>query len=320
MQKILITGANGFVGHYLINELGSAYDIVACYFDDKQPQSVKPTNSDVNVSWLALDISDRESVFTIIKDTQPDFIIHLAAISHVPTATSNAELTWQTNVMGSVAIFDAVKAHQPQCCVLYISSSEVYGKSFAQHERVDESVCLQPMNVYATTKASIDMLAENYASLGVKIIRIRPFNHIGPGQAENFVVPAFASQIARIEAGKQEPEIKVGNLSAIRDLLDVRDVVRAYALMIKNADKLKAGTIINIASGKGYKIEDLLNKLLKLSNTDIKISIDESRLRPVEIKSAVGNADAAKQLLDWQAQFSIDDSVADVLEEWRAKI
>jgi len=316
MPSILITGADGFVGSYLLPALVDSFDgnvtITATYLLN-EPKHIQ------GITWHQLDISKREDVFSLVANVKPDRVIHLAAISHVPTADSAVELTWQVNVLGSVYLFDAIKKHVPLCSILYISSSEVYGKSFQEHNKITETACLQPMNVYATSKAAVDMLCANYVAQGLKILRLRPFNHIGPGQAENFVISAFSSQIAAIEKHEQQPIIKVGNLSVVRDFLDVRDVVSAYITILKKIDDIESGEVINIASSNGYKIGDLLEILLSFSSINISVEVDEARLRPVEIESAIGSYEKINRIMGWLPKYKIDETLKAVIEEWRCK-
>ena len=320
MPSILVTGANGFVGYYLLSALETHYagkklDIVACYHGD-----IPEASKRFNVKWFELDITNHEMVAGLVKEIKPEYVVHLAAISHVPTANSSIERTWQINVMGSLHLFETIKKYTDKSNVFFISSSEVYGRSFIDTCPVIEGTCLNPMNIYASTKAAVDLLIGHYGDERHKFIRVRPFNHIGPGQTENFVVPAFASQIARIEKGQQAPVIKVGNLSAIRDLLDVRDVISAYILMIEKVEEIDNGAAINIASGIGYKIGDLLDKLLEMTDVDITIETDENRLRPSEIARAIGDASLAKDLLGWNPQLDIKTTLSDVLNEWRTRL
>ena len=158
------------------------------------------------------------------------------------------------------------------------------------------------------TKAAADLALGALATQGLRCVRFRPFNHSGPGQTESFIVPALAAQIARIEAGIQPPVIKVGNLQAERDMLDVRDVVRAYALAIEKSDALASGTILNLASGIPFRMQTILDKLLSFSNADITIETDPERLRPSDIPRFIGVADKAQQLLGWKPEYVFADS------------
>ncbi len=318
MSSILVTGANGFVGPYLLDALeqqGANDQVIhACYYDE-QTTSI----DDSAVQWHHINIANREEAYSLIQETSPDYLIHLAAISHVPTAGSAIELTWQVNVMGSLYLFEAIRKFAKDCRIIFISSSEVYGESFKKHDPVDENVCLQPLNTYATSKAAVDLLSAQLATEGTRIIRLRPFNHIGPGQAENFVIPAFASQIAKIEAGLQPPVIQVGNLSVLRDFLDVRDVVQAYVKVLQDYDKLQNGAAYNISSGQGHKIETLLDSLCRMAKVDVSVEVDASRVRAVEIQSAVGDSSLLQQTLGWAPEYSIGQTLQDVLNEWRGK-
>ena len=318
MPSILITGANGFVGPYLLDSLQGAFsnDVVihACYYDE---QNLQPA-SDL-LKWHSLNISSREHVYSLVQEISPDYVIHLAAVSHVPTANAAIERTWEINVMGSLYLFDAIRMFAKNCRVIFISSSEVYGESFKQHESVTEDCCLQPLNSYAASKSAIDLLSKHLAAEGMNIIRLRPFNHIGPGQTDNFVVPAFASQVAKIEAGIQPPVIKVGNLSAIRDFLDVRDVVNAYTRVVQNFDRLKNGAAYNISSGRGYKIESLLDSLCNMAQVEVVIEKDPGRMRNIEIERAVGDSSLLQKSIEWIPEYSLEQSLQDVLTEWRQK-
>ncbi|MGC9520046.1 MAG: GDP-mannose 4,6-dehydratase [Desulfuromonadaceae bacterium] len=311
---ILITGATGFVGPYLLqalrrsSKLSAAQVVVWGY--NQQNHAADPAS---------VDIRNFDEIEGAVRILQPDYVIHMAAQSHVPTSFKNPHLTWDVNVMGSLNLFEAVKTHVPRAGILFISSSEVYGKSFQSGQALDEASLLQPQNPYAASKAAADIMAGQYAAQGLQIIRMRPFNHIGPGQRHEFVVPAFASQIARIEAGQQDPILKVGNLEAQRDFLDVRDVVRAYVIALEKIYTLPAGLALNICSGVPRPISTLIQGLLDLSECHIEISQDPERMRPSDTKLAFGDSSAAARYLGWKAQFPLQQTLLDVLNEWRTK-
>ena len=176
------------------------------------------------------------------------------------------------------------------------------------------------MDEYAATKAAADLALGALAGKGLKCVRLRPFNHTGRGQDEAFVIPAIAMQIARIEAGLQPPVIRVGNLDAERDFLDVRDVVVAYALAVTKASELTPGTIINIASGTARRVRDILEYLLRLSRKPIALEKDEARMRPSDVPRIVGNGERARRLLGWVPEHSFDDTLADVLDDCRDRV
>lgn len=314
-QRILLTGATGFVGPCLLTALKTSKfeyaEIFVWTYDPATATADKPLN---------IDIRCREFVFTSIEAIRPTHIIHLAAQSHVPTSFKQPESTWDINVMGTLHLFEAVKKYVPNAGILFISSSEVYGKSFQEGHPLDESVLLQPQNPYAASKAAADLMAGQYAAQGLQIIRLRPFNHIGLGQREEFVLSAFAAQIARIEAGQQDPVVLVGNLEAQRDFLDVRDVVRAYVFALEQVFNLPSGLVLNICSGVSHRIGDLLAGLIDQATYPIAVVEDSERLRPSDTPLAVGVATAAQEYLGWQPEITFDETLTAVLSEWRHKV
>jgi GDP-4-dehydro-6-deoxy-D-mannose reductase len=188
--------------------------------------------------------------------------VHLAGIAAVGVAVKDPARTWAVNLHGTLNLAEAILAHVPDCRLIFVSSAEVYGGSFKAGAALDESAALAPMNLYAATKAAAELALGAMAGNGLRLLRLRPFNHTGPGQAEAFVVPAFAGQIARIEAGLAPPVIKVGALRPARDFMDVRDVCAAYAACVREADALPENAVLNIASGRAVKIGDILRMLL----------------------------------------------------------
>ena len=314
-SRILLTGATGFVGPRLLAQLKTGAFAAAEYLVwDYRPQdsTLDPRTH--------IDICSPAAVAASVADFRPTHVVHLAAQSHVPTSYANPQLTWQVNVIGSLNLFEALKQYAPQAGILYISSSDVYGQSFKPGQPLDESALLQPLNPYAASKAAADIMAGQYAAQGMKIVRLRPFNHIGPGQREDFVLSAFAAQIARIEAGQQIPVVQVGNLDAWRDFLDVDDVVNAYGLALEKIETLPAGLILNLCSGTTHKISDLLNGLLAQTDCEIDIQVDPARMRPLDLPRMVGTAAAANAALGWQARVPLAHTLEAILDSWRHKI
>lgn len=313
--RILLTGATGFVGPCLLTALKMGhFENVERFIWAYDPDDSSGQNA------LNVDIRSREAVFTSIKTLRPTHVIHLASQSHVPTSFVRPELTWDINVMGTLHLLEAVKKYVPDAGVVFISSSEVYGRSFQKGSPLDENSLLQPQNPYAASKAAADLMAAQYASSGLQIIRLRPFNHIGIGQREEFVVSSFAAQVARIETGLQPPVLRVGNLDAQRDFLDVRDVVHAYVLVLEQLFDLPSGLVLNICSGVPRKIVDILSGLIAQATTRITIEIDPQRLRPSDTPLAVGNAAAAQLRLGWHAEIPFEKSLDDILNAWRTRI
>ncbi len=300
--SILVTGAGGFVGKHLLPALEAAFPSAKIIGTTQ--------NSD---DGYGLDITERAHVHAAIARLQPDLCFHLAGIAAIGAARADPRGTWEVNLHGTLNIAEAILAGAPQCRMVFVSSSECYGASFKSGLPVDESAVLAPMNVYAATKSAAELALGALAGDGLRLLRLRPFNHTGPGQTADFVVPAFADQIARIEAGLMPPEMAVGALDPERDFLDIRDICRAYISSIKRFDGLSNNTIMNIASGRAVKIGAVLDILLSKASTSILVKQDPSRMRPVEIQRAIGNPTLAERLLDWQPQFELNETLDTVL-------
>jgi GDP-4-dehydro-6-deoxy-D-mannose reductase len=221
---------------------------------------------------------------------------------------------------GTLNLAHAVLADAPGCFLLYVSSADAYGTSFAAGQPVDETQPLAPMNLYGATKAAADLALGAMVADGLHVVRVRPTNHIGPGQAADFVVGAFAEQAVRIAAGKQPPTMRVGNLDAQRDFLDVRDVCSAYVACLQQAEALVPGTILNVASGIPRSIRDVLESLLTAAGIRPRIELDPARIRAADIPIAIGDARRARTLLGWAPTVPWEQTIADVLAVWRDRI
>lgn len=279
--RILVTGAGGFVGGHLLTEISARFPAASVHTDH-------------------FDVTDAEAVAAAVAAFRPDACVHLAAIASVPEARRDPARTFAVNLGGTLNLAKAILDHAPECRMVYAGSSETYGGSFRAGIALDETALLEPLNVYAASKAAADLtLGAMAAESGLRVVRFRPFNHTGPGQSEAFVIPAFAAQIARIEAGEQEKVIRVGNLEPERDFLHVADVVLAYALALEKFDDLPNGAVFNLASGTPRRIGDILAAMIARASVPIEVEIDPERLRPVEIMRAAGNADKAYRLLNW---------------------
>jgi GDP-4-dehydro-6-deoxy-D-mannose reductase len=314
-RRVLITGACGFVGRWLIAELrrrlpeGSAI-IAGVHASDA-------IGADVS---RRLDVRDRDAVHALVEEARPTAVVHLAAVSSPPAARSNPRVTWDINVIGTMNLADAVLARAPRARFIFIGSSECYGGSFNKVTgAVNEDVLLDPANPYAATKAAADLLIGQMARDGLRAVRFRPFNHTGPGQTDAFVVPAFAAQIAAIEQGRQEPALKVGNLDALRDFSDVRDIVSAYADAILRDEDPPAGVILNLASGKPLRIGQILDDLIAMAKVAIRVESDPARMRANDTPSAIGDATRARQLLGWAPRIDFSQTLRDVLDFHRAR-
>lgn len=302
--KVLITGAGGFVGRHLAATLrerrpGWGLDLPG---GPGEPGG--------------LDVTDAGSVSQWIASRRPDIVVHLAAVAAVTASVKDPRLAWRVNLDGTLNLVLAMQAHTPGAHLLFVSSAEVYGDSLNGPAPVDETSLLQPVNPYAASKAAADILVRQAAAAGLSATVARPFNHTGPGQSDAFVVPNFARQIARIEAGLQPPVIEVGSLDDERDFLDVADVVDAYALLLERRADPAARAVFNVASGQAWRIGDILERLLSAARRPIEVRVDPSRLRAAPIPRVVGDASRLRAL-GWRPRRSIGDTLAAVLAEHR---
>ena len=300
-RRILVTGASGFVGSHLMPML------TACM-------------PDAEIVPGAFDVTNVEAVRTAMTEVLPDICIHLAAIAAIGDAQADPAAAWRVNLHGTLRLARSLLAAAPRCVLVFASTADAYGASFRSGQPATEATPLAPMNTYAATKAAADLALGAMAGEGLRVVRLRPFNHTGPGQSGSYVVPAFARQVARIGAGLQPPVLRVGALDARRDFLDVRDVCRAYAACAARAHEMPGGTILNLASGLSRRVGDVLDDLLAVAGVQAEITVDPDRLRPSDIPVAAGDASAARAALGWTPQIAWRDTLADVVDYWRNRV
>jgi GDP-4-dehydro-6-deoxy-D-mannose reductase len=262
-----------------------------------------------------VDLGSGVDLEPVLSDARPDVIYHLAAQTNVARSWQEPKETYRVNVLGTLEILEAARALSPMPRVVLISSAEVYGKG-AGIPLVEDAE-LRPLSPYASSKVAAEFLAvQEHLGRGLDIVRVRPFNHVGAGQSEAFVVSAFTKRVLEAErAGARE--IPVGDLSAVRDFTDVRDVVRAYRAIAEHG---VAGAVYNVCSGVGRSIEELLTCLLEIADADIRPRIDESLLRPVELPYLVGDSTRVQALTGWKPEIEFRETLRAVLEDWRARL
>ncbi|MCL5435396.1 MAG: GDP-mannose 4,6-dehydratase [Patescibacteria group bacterium] len=315
--KILITGITGFAGshlaEYLVGENADS-EFYGTYLSDDSLRNIEAVEN--QVSLTKLDLSNEKEVFELIDRVKPDIIFHLAAMSSSADSFSSPAKPMLNNIHSEINILEGVRRSRLiDSKILIISSAEIYGAVDKNDLPIDENVSLRPTNPYAVSKLTQDFLGLQYfLSYNFKIIRVRPFNHIGPRQSTGFVVAAFAKKIAEIEKGKKNGILTVGNLEAKRDFTDVRDMVRAYDLAIS---KGVFGEVYNLGFGISYKISDILNRMVSLSKAKIKVEVDRSLFRPIDNPDLVCNATKFKKLTGWEPKIEIEQTLKDTLDYWR---
>lgn len=304
--RILITGANGFVGTHLKR-------ILAERFRHATLAALGGTSERSD----AVDVRDRDALCRQVAAFRPTHAVHLAAVSSVPEAQANPCLAFAVNQGGVLNLGLALLAHAPDCRVLVISSSEVYGRSFEGRRPLSESAPLLPINVYAASKAAGEMAALALASKGLRVLIVRPFSHTGPGQSTRFALPAFAAQIVAAERKQTEPVLRTGRLDAVRDFCDVRDIAVAYALLLQEFDQFPNATAINVASGRSRSMNELLSILMRLARVPVRQEIDPAKVRPYDLPWTVGDASRLAQATGWRPTIPLEQTLADLLDYHR---
>lgn len=317
-KKVLITGITGFVGSHLTEYL----------LDQKEYQifgTARPRSNTANINHLrekinifSADILDSHSIYELVKKVKPDYIFHLAAQSFVPASWTSPANTMEINVNGTIHLFEAVRKLDINPIIQIACSSEEYGLVKKNELPVNEESPFRPLSPYAVSKVAMDLLGYQYfKSYGMKIIRTRTFNHTGPRRAETFVCSNFAKQIAEIEKGIKKPVIKVGNLEAQRDFTDVRDVVKAYLLAVQ---KGRPGQDYVICSGKAWKIQKVLEMLVKISGVKVRVQKDPEKMRPSDVPILLGNYAKFQKATGWKPTIPFGQTLKDILNYWRERV
>jgi GDP-4-dehydro-6-deoxy-D-mannose reductase len=315
-MRALITGINGFVGGHLAEHLlaSGGWEVWGLARQPAADHLRRVGQAQIVVA----DLIELDQTLAALEQVQPDIIFHLASQSNVPRSFEDPAATLTNNVIAQLHLFQAVLRLRQNPLLLIAGSNEIYGHVEPGDLPLTEETPLRPVNPYAVSKAAQDLLAyQYYASHRLRTIRLRPFNHIGPRQSEQFVVSAFAAQIARIEAGSQAPIMRVGNLAAERDFTDVRDMVRAYALAARHA---RVPLAYNIGSERCVSIRWLLDTLLTFSARDIAVEPDPARMRPADVPQVVSDSRRFREHTGWEPRIPIEQTLFDVLEYWRGQV
>ncbi|MCD7999279.1 MAG: GDP-mannose 4,6-dehydratase [Clostridiales bacterium] len=310
MKKALIIGAAGFVGDYLIDHIQKN-----CIWSITVTKLPQETILKKGIEILDLNLMEPTEVTSLLNRVEPDYIFHLAAQSSVALSWKNPDLTVDVNIKGTIHLLEAIRHQKKQPRILLIGSGEEYGHVLEDEIPITEATLPRPGNIYAATKACQNMIGKIYCdAYHMDIMSVRAFNHIGPNQAPLFVVSDFCKQTAEIERGDHEPVISVGNLSARRDFTDVRDVVRAYVLLM---EKGISGEIYNVGSGTAVSIQSILDTILQMSDRKIRVSIDPTKLRPVDVPVIEADIHKLQAVTGWEPEFTLSHTLAETLDYWR---
>lgn len=318
-MRALITGITGFVGSHLADYLLENYPLVEVH-------GIKRWRSpDCNVRHILsklhlheCDLRDAKSVISVAEEAKPTLVFHLAAESYVPASYVRPVDTIQSNVCGTINLLEAIRSANLNPRIHICSSSEVYGMVKKEDVPITEECPLRPISPYGVSKVGEDLVGYQYfVSYGLSTIRTRAFTHTGPRRGEVFVVSAFAKQISNIEKGIQEPVLRVGNLDSLRTFVDVRDMVRAYWLLL---EKCTPGEVYNIGGNRSMKIGQMLDILLSFTEAKIKVRVDPQLLRPTDVTLQIPCVDKFFDKTGWQPEIPFEKTVEDTLEYWRSRV
>lgn len=316
-MRVLVLGATGFAGRYLVRELARrGHDVRGAARSPVPDAGARHPIGLDGVPLLRCDVADAEQVRDVLAAVRPEGIVVLSGVASPPEANRRPDLAYAVHAVGTVNVLEAVAAGHRATRVLVVTSSEAYGSTGVTESPLREQAALRPTTIYAASKAAADLAAGAFAaSRGVDVVRVRPFNHTGPGQRTEFVCPDFATQVSAIAAGTRPPLIEVGNLDVSRDFLDVRDVVRGYADALVSG---KAGEVYNLCSGRGITIRSILDDLCALAGVAPEIRVAPERFRPAEVPAYWGSGEHAAQALGWRPEVPWSTTLRDLLEWHRS--
>lgn len=314
MERVLVTGADGFVASHLLAELAGVAGCELCGIGLK----AEPLAGVPGLLYLVTDLTDYEKLRGVLEEFNPDSVFHLAAQPSVAYSWKDPYLTYRVNVIGQLNLLEALRELGLEASVHIACSSEEYGKVHSEQMPLVESMPMQPCSHYAVSKVSQELMGlMYYEAFGWRVLVTRGFNQAGPGQSADFVVSSFARQLASIEAGLAPPVIKVGNLEAMRDFTDVRDTARAYRMLMESGTP---GTAYNVCSGVARPVSELLDMLLGMSETRIEVEPDPARQRPSDIPVLVGDNSLIRRDVGWEPVIPIERTLLDALEYWRERV
>lgn len=320
-MRVLITGVNGFVGSHAAEFLHQVpgVELFGTVFTEDRSQPAGPIPDD---RMRRLDVTHDADVAALVDDVRPDRIIHLAGQAFVPDSVHDPSATFRANILGGISFLEAVRTHQEQTghtvSLLVISTGDVYGRVPVEQQPITEDIPLNPANPYAASKAAIDIIAQQYRrSFGLNVHVARPFNHIGPRQSPVFVCSDFARQVAEIRVGRREPVMRVGNIGSMRDFTDVRDVVRAYWMLLEAHPEQ---CVFNVCSGTPVRIADILDLLVRMSGAAVTVTTDPHRLRHYDTPVVAGSHERLTRATGWVPRIPLEETVRTVLSYWTDRV
>jgi len=315
--RLLVTGAGGFVGGHLV-ELLRREEPKTHVHGIVSPHGSLARGPAPGARLVEADLDDPAAAAAVVEEVRPDGIVHLAGQSSVHQSWLDPGGTLRTNVLGIVHLLDAARRAGLRPSVLVVGSAEEYGAVPGAEMPIRETAPLRPASPYAVSKVAQGALALLYGPAGgMRVVLTRTFHHTGPGRGEAFAESSFARQIAEIEHGLRPAVIEVGNLDAVRDFTDVRDVVRAYLLLL---EKGEAGHAYNVCSGRGRRIREILDLLLGRSTARVEVRVADDRLRPSDVPVQVGDPARLRAATGWEPRIPLEDTLQDLLSDWRARV
>jgi GDP-4-dehydro-6-deoxy-D-mannose reductase len=318
-MKALITGITGFAGSHLADLLLAEHpemEVAGMYRWRSPMENLEAAAG--RITLYETDLRDYISVQRTLEACRPDLVFHLAAQSFVPASWTGPAETLTTNLLGQTYLFEAVRALHLDPILQIACSSEEYGLVLPEEVPIKETNPLRPRSPYAVSKVAQDYQGYQYfQSYGMRIVRTRAFNHTGPRRGDVFAMSSFAKQLAAIELGVSEPVLHVGNLDAVRDFTDVRDIVRAYVLAALRGEP---GEVYNISSGSGHSIRELLDTLVSISGLDVEVKVDPHRLRPSDVEILIGDCSKFRERTGWKPEIALETTLSDLFEYWRRRL
>lgn len=310
-MRLLITGVTGFVGRHLVTYCQSIdqYEIFGI---------ARKSVDDLTCSVTAVDLLDTERLTEVLCIINPERIVHLAGFASVADSFSNPANAWTGNLQAALSLYQAIAAWGGRPRILFVGSGAAYGNSLANADPCTESTIFLPDHPYAASKAAADLASyQAFCFPGLPIIRVRPFNQIGPGQGSGYSISGFAERIARMEAGLVPPLLSTANLDMERDMTDVRDMVRAYQGLLELG---KPGEAYNAATGKPVLMRKATQQLISKAKIQIELAEDRSRTRPADVQQMKVSIDRLQQAIGWEPQVPFEQSLSDILDDWRRRI